>query len=81
MIDDTEETRRFLTSKINSVQAQREELEKKHGQVWDTQELTRDFTVKSFLAPFVSVVRKADGVPGALLFQHDPRYYFNFTED
>ena len=81
MPDETEAIRRQMVSEINTNPGSREALEATHGQVWDTQELTRDFTVKSFLAPFVSVVRKADGVPGALLFQHDPRYYFNFTED
>ena len=49
-----------------------------HGQVWDTQELERDFEVIGFLAPFVGVRRRSDGVVGSLLFQHWPRFYFRF---
>jgi hypothetical protein len=59
----------------------REELEAKHGQVWDTNEMTDDFTVMGFSAPYV-VVRKRDTyVVGSLQFQHSPRFYFNFVED
>jgi len=50
-------------------------------QRWDTQELARDFTVQGFMAPFVVVTRKADGVRGTLEFTHSPRFYFNFVED
>lgn len=48
---------------------------------WTTEELTREFTVQSFLAPFVAVTRKADGVKGSMEFTHSPRFYFNFVED
>jgi hypothetical protein len=50
-------------------------------QRWDTEQLKNDFTVNSFLAPFVFVTRKADGKKGSLEFTHSPRWYFNFTED
>lgn len=46
--------------------------------VWDTRELQEKFLVKGFAAPFVFVVRKADGVPGVVCFQHFPRVYFSF---
>lgn len=45
---------------------------------WNTTELQQDFTVLGFSAPFVVVVRKADGVKGTLEFTHHPRVYFNF---
>lgn len=48
--------------------------------VWDTESLQRDFTVESFAAPFVIVVRKDDGVKGSLLFNHAPRLYFGWEE-
>lgn len=48
---------------------------------WDTDELQRDFTVQSFLAPFVFVTRKADGVKGTLQFDHHPRRYYGWQED
>ena len=57
---------------------ERNELATIHGQVWDTAELQRDFSVKGFMAPFVTVIRKTDGVAGMLQFQHAPRLYFNF---
>jgi hypothetical protein len=45
---------------------------------WTTEELIRDFTVEGFMAPFVVVTRKSDGVKGSLEFTHSPRVYFNF---
>jgi hypothetical protein len=56
-------------------------LELKHGQVWDTQELGRDYEVIGFLAPLVMVRRRSDGVLGSLMFQHGPRFYFHFLPD
>ncbi|KKN90957.1 hypothetical protein LCGC14_0225410 [marine sediment metagenome] len=56
----------------------REELEKKYGQVWDTQELQKDFKVHSFLAPHITCTRKSDNRKGIMMFQHMPRFYFNF---
>jgi len=78
--DPTEAARRKLVADINAHAQDRPALEAKHGTVWDTTELQRDFTVEGFLAPFVSVTRKADGKRGLLSFQHAPRFYFNFTE-
>ena len=79
--DTTEEVRRILTQAINSKRAERAELEKSHGQVWDTQQLQEDFSVKGFAAPFVIATRKSDGKVGSLLFQHDPRFYWGFAAD
>src|SRR5262245_50574568 len=45
---------------------------------WDTTELQRDFRVVGFLAPYVVVVRKSDGVKGVMQFTHNPRVYFGF---
>ncbi len=50
-------------------------------QEWTTEELQRDFTVHSFLAPFVIVTRKSDNAKGTLQFEHMPRRYFNFVAD
>lgn len=47
-------------------------------QTWDTTQLQEDFEVQGFAAPFVVVVRKADGVKGVLEFSHRPRVYFDF---
>jgi hypothetical protein len=57
----------------------REELAAKYGEVLTTSEATQDYAFKSFLAPVAFVTRKSDGVSGTLEFQHDPRFYFNFT--
>ena len=48
---------------------------------WDTAALQQEFVVHSFLAPFVVVTRKSDGVKGSMMFRHSPRVYFNFTPD
>lgn len=60
--------------------SERKRLEEKYGQVWDVDEMGRDFEVKGFSAPLVVVRRKEDGVLGSLEFQHRPRFYFNFEE-
>ena len=79
MSDPTNEViRRLRSSVINAEPGSREALEAEHGQVWNTEELQRDFQVIGFLAPIVGVVRKSDGARGSLEFQHAPRFYFNF---
>lgn len=81
MSDPTEPIRRLRLVKLNSTPGSRESLESKYGQVWDADELARDFEVLGFLAPFVVVRRKSDDMKGSLEFQHHPRFYFNFAED
>lgn len=49
--------------------------------VWTTAEATQDFEFVSFIAPFVEVVRRADGAKGSLQFCSNPRFYFAFVED
>lgn len=86
-MDDTENIRREMVYEINSQvesddeQAERTRLEALHGKVWSTNELSDDFEVLGFMAPFVVVRRKSDGKKGSLEFQHLPRFYFNFQED
>ena len=53
----------------------------KAEQRWTSEELARDFRVDSFLAPFVFVTRRSDGVKGTLEFVHSPRFYFDFKSD
>ena len=80
MNDPTENIRREMTAKLNAEAASRLPLEEQYGQVWDTSELQKDFSVLAFAAPFVVVERKSDGVKGTLMFQHSPRFYFAFEE-
>lgn len=79
MSDPTEQARRELVEAINVEPGSREALEAKHGKVWDTDELQRDFEATSFMAPWIFVKRRSDGKMGALMFQHRPRFYFDFT--
>ena len=80
MQDPTEAIRRDMVEAINVDPGSREALEKEYGQVWDTAELSQDYEVTGFMAPFVCVVRKSDRVEGTLTFQHAPRYYFGFLK-
>ncbi len=80
-MDATEDIRRTLLVQVNTNPSDRTALEAQHGQVWDTAELARDFVVEGFMAPFVVVRRKADTVVGSLMFQHHPRYYFDWVQD
>ncbi len=79
--DHTERIRHARLAEINSNPVDRQTLAGQVGQVWDAQELFRDFEIKGFLAPFVVVRRKADGQLGSLEFQHEPRLYFHFEPD
>ena len=81
MIDPTENIRREMVAEINAAPGSREALEAQYGKVWNTSELSEDFEVTGFLAPFVVVRRKSDGKKGSLTFQHSPRFYFSFQED
>jgi hypothetical protein len=78
MSDPTESVRREMLAEINAEPGSREALEAEHGQVWDTNQLGDDFEVIGFAAPLIVVRRRADGVKGSLLFQHNPRFYFGF---
>jgi hypothetical protein len=72
MTDPTEEVRRSLQEMVNSGEIQPE------GQTWTTEGLRKEFEVLGFLAPFVRVRRKSDGVMGMMMFRHAPRVYFDF---
>jgi len=81
MSDPTETIRRALVAEINRDPNGREALEARHGQVWDTGEMTTDFSVSHFFAPFIFVTRRSDRATGTLTFQHHPRFYFSFQPD
>ena len=82
-MDATEGIGREMVEKTSYNAIYRKLLEAERGQVWDTKELQKDFTVMTFLAPFVLVTRKSDGVKGTLTFQPDynPRLYYSFCAD
>ncbi len=80
MKDETEFIRRERLAEINAVPGSREALEAQHGKVWTTEELAEEFEAIGFLAPFIVVRRRSDGVKGSLEFQHDPRFYFSFQK-
>ncbi len=79
MTDVTEAARRQRLTEINLVSGSREALEATYGKVWSTSELTDEFEVIGFLAPFVVARRRSDGQKGSLEFQANPRFYFNFV--
>jgi hypothetical protein len=75
--DPTEAIRREM---IATGEPQRDLAETKERR-WSTSELTRDFDVLGFAAPFVVVRHRDTGVKGSLEFTHSPRVYFNWTPD
>lgn len=81
MDDTTEQLRREHLIQVNEQADVRTHLEVRHGTVWNTDELSRDFEVLGFAAPFVVVRRRSDGVRGSLMFQHSPRFYFGFAAE
>jgi len=76
MVDETESIRRAM---LANGQPFRDlaNAEKR----WTTAEMTAEFTVHSFMAPFAVVTRKSDGVKGSMEFTHSPRFYFNFKPE
>ena len=82
--DPTEIPRRIMVAAINSsVESdskddERKRLEEEYGQVWDTSELSQDFVVEGFMAPYVVATHKGTRERGTLQFQHMPRFYFNW---
>lgn len=79
MPDETESYRRQRVAELNAEPGSREALEAQYGQVWDTSELQDAFEALGFMAPYIVVRRRSDGVKGSLEFQHGPdRLYFNW---
>jgi len=76
MTDETEAARREMLATGQPYRDLEQATER-----WDTATLQRDFEVIGFLAPFVVVRRKSDGVKGSMEFTHNPRFYFNFVPD
>ncbi len=70
-----------MVREINSERSSRKTLEKRHGTVYSTTEMMKEFEMVSFAAPFVVVKRKEDGQLGTLMFQHTPRFYFEWQAD
>lgn len=81
MSDVTESIRREMVKEINHEPGSREDLEQKHGQVWDTQEMQDEFEPLGFMAPLIIVRRRSDGTKGSLKFQHSPRLYFDWSPE
>jgi hypothetical protein len=87
LIDEIERLRQERLVEINaplrdlSEEDARRRLEAMHGRVYDTQQLAAEFEVLGFMAPYVAVRRKADGIVGSLEFSHWPRFYFAFAPD
>ena len=82
--DPTEIPRRTMVANINAAvesndkNDERKRLEKLYGQVWDTEELQKEFTVEGFMAPYIKAVEKGTGDEGVMQFQDMPRFYFNW---
>lgn len=81
MTDETESLRRERLAEINAEPGSREALEAQHGQVWSTDQLREEFDVLGFMAPYVVVRRRSDGVKGSMEFQHAPRFFFNWQPE
>lgn len=83
MEDPTEDIRKELIAKQQEAGPKtKEQLEKENpGPVLTTEELSAQYDVLGFMAPFVVVRRKSDGRRGSLLFQHMPRFYYSWAED
>ena len=73
---------------LNTIQFDtRAAAEARFGRVWDPDQLSRDFEVIGFLAPYCGVILRVDsdlgraGQRGSLRFTHLPRWYFDWKAD
>lgn len=78
-MDPTETTRRAMCEAMKTADPDKAALEAEYGKVWDTNELSAEFSVEGFMAPFVVMTRKSDGVRGSMMFRSHPRFYFGFS--
>lgn len=76
MSDPTENIRKQMVAALNSNDATKAELEEKHGRVWTTDEMRKEFDALGFMAPYIIVCNKDTGERGSLMFTHSPRLYF-----
>lgn len=65
-------------SHVSTPSMSREELSARHGRVWDTSELAREFVVTAIIDTMLVVRRKEDGQVGHVSYQNQPRYYYGF---
>ena len=81
-MDRTEPFRRAAVAGINGAvesdnpDTERARLEAIHGQVFNTEEVQKIFSIEGFMAPFVTATEKATGKKVILEFQHMPRFYW-----
>ena len=85
MIDPTENARKIHMVLINEGYAENEidrynELIDQYGEnnVWSSDQISKEFSIEGFMAPYVVGTRKCDNVRGSLTFTHSPRFYFDF---
>jgi len=76
MIDETENIRRQMVQEINGEANDRIRLTKKYGEVFDTSEVQKRFSIEGFMAPFCVGIEKSTGKKCTLMFQHEPRFYW-----
>jgi hypothetical protein len=86
MNDDTESIRRARIVELNKGLTQDEKerlaaLQAQYGRVWNKEQLSEDFEILGFMAPYVVVRCKTTGAKGSLEFTHSPRFYFNYVKD
>ena len=78
MSDPTEYIRRVEQAIINQTPVDQLQIKDRS---WTTEELSQEFDVLGFAAPYVLVERKEDSKKGSLQFKHSPRIYFNWQEE
>jgi len=76
MTDKTETIRRQMVQEINGEANDRIRLTKKYGEVFDTSEVQKRFSIEGFMAPFVVAIEKATEKKCTLMFQDNPRFYW-----
>ena len=70
--------KRMVRSETSATTMGRDDLAIRHGRVWDTSELAREFIVTAIIDATLVVRSKDDGQVGRMSYQNQPRYYYGY---
>lgn len=78
---DGDKLRKEYARKLNAKPRPRADLDRLFQITLDPEQLRENYEVISFFAPFVYVRNKFSNAEDILVFQHSPRFYWQFEQD
>ena len=72
---------RMLDKIINTEPRSEEAFTTAGEEVWNTEEVQKEFEILGFKKPFALAIRKSDGARGTFLFQTMPKLFFSWSQE